>query len=235
MKPLQAGPPAALLVSANVALALPGRLAVTLYGPPTVALAVAVVCALPLASMLAMAGTRLALAPLPGAVNVTWPPSTGSAALLAVTLAMSGWVKAVAAVADWLPPLAALRAKPRDSNAPTSTLPVRTTPRWSFTGVGRLLPVEPTLTPALMARLPGNSDMVEVGPPWLPSGPSSGSLTPSWLLLCQLAPPDTLTSEEPITLPRDPALSNVPCDPTQKSEFVAPVNRQLTTDMSAPD
>jgi hypothetical protein len=66
-------------------------------------------------------GVVARLAPLPGAVKITWPPSTGSLKVL-LTVATSGAAKAVLIrVPCPLPPVA-LRTKPRDSKAPMSAV-----------------------------------------------------------------------------------------------------------------
>jgi hypothetical protein len=70
------------LVRLNEAGVAPTLVAVTLYGPPAIALAIAGVLAWPL-SLITVLKTvtpplRLALGPLAGAVNVIAPPATGS-------------------------------------------------------------------------------------------------------------------------------------------------------------
>ena len=63
----------------------------------------------------------LALAPAPGGVKVTCPPLTGSL-LAELTETLKGSAKAEPAAAVWLSPLLVASVKPRDSNAPMSTL-----------------------------------------------------------------------------------------------------------------
>jgi hypothetical protein len=64
-------------------------------------LAVAALLATPPAPIGAGFGARLALAPAPGGVNVTTPPSTGSPVSMAVTVAVSGLAKARPGPALW--------------------------------------------------------------------------------------------------------------------------------------
>src|SRR5262245_19729590 len=97
-------------------------------------------------------------APLDGGVNVTRPPATGSAALLALTFTSSGAAKAVDTFVDWPLPELMATVNPLASKAPMSTAPTRPTPRWSLLSA----PVE---VPASMAGLPGNRAIVLVGPP----------------------------------------------------------------------
>ena len=117
---------------------------------PVLALPPAMVAGLP---------AMLALGPLPGAVKVTRPPLTGSLPV-AVTETESGLANAVPVFALWLLPLPTASVKPRDSKAPTSTVPDcgRAMPRWSVAGA-------PLLFPASMAGLPGSRANVGVGPP----------------------------------------------------------------------
>ena len=110
----------------------PGVMAATLYGPPAVPLAVAVTLAVP-PEIVAGLPLMAALAPLPGGVNVTVPPFTGSPALFAVTVKPNGLVKALLITALWPEPLRLPRVNPFDSNAPISQAEPtgRATPRWS--------------------------------------------------------------------------------------------------------
>lgn len=102
------------LVNAKLtAAAAPVAFAATLYGPPTVALAVAVTLACPPA-IVAGLPVNTALAPAPGGVKVTRPPLTGSALVL-LTLTTSGLAKAALVMADWPLPLLTASVKPRDS------------------------------------------------------------------------------------------------------------------------
>jgi hypothetical protein len=89
----EGGPPIKF-VSAKLALVAPDALAVTLYRPPGVPFAAAVTLTVPTAIVAGLAAI-VALAPLAGGVKVTFPPLTGSAALLAVTVKPSGVPKAV--------------------------------------------------------------------------------------------------------------------------------------------
>ena len=86
------------LVSEKLTETAPFALAETVYGPPMIALAVTVpeVAAPP--AMTAGLPAMLALAPLTGGVNVTWPPLVGS--LLAdVTVTRKGEARAVVVTA----------------------------------------------------------------------------------------------------------------------------------------
>ena len=93
----------------------------------------AVTLAVPAAPMVAGLPLRIADAPLAGGVNVTRPPATGSIGLLAVTVATSGFGKAVSTPADWPLPEVTAMVNPLDSKAPMSTVPLtmRAKPRWS--------------------------------------------------------------------------------------------------------
>src|SRR5947209_6186492 len=74
----------------------PAAAAVTVYGPPAVALAVTLTLAEPLAATGAgLADVKAALAPEPGAVKLTRPPATGSPSLFGVTVTVSGLGKSV--------------------------------------------------------------------------------------------------------------------------------------------
>ncbi len=108
-------------VSEKFTAVAPFALAATVYGPPTVALAVTVPdVPVPLAIVAGLPAI-VALAPLPGGVNVTSPPLTGSLKAL-VTVTLKGLVNAVLIFALWLSPLAIARVKPCDSKAPMSTV-----------------------------------------------------------------------------------------------------------------
>ena len=126
-------------------------------------LAVAVTLAVPVALMVAGLPLRIADAPLAGGVNVTRPPATGSLGLLAVTVATSGFGKAVSTPVDWPLPEVTAMVNPLDSKAPMSTtvLTMRGRPRWSVVTPAGMR----ALLPASMAGLPGSRAIVWVGPP----------------------------------------------------------------------
>src|SRR4051812_28053596 len=73
------------LVSEKVAFVAPVVLAVTVYGPPAMKLAIPTAPACPEGRMGAVIADAWMLAPVVGAVKMTCPPSTGSPAALAVT------------------------------------------------------------------------------------------------------------------------------------------------------
>ncbi len=145
-----------VLVSEKLTEVAPFALAETVYGPPMVVLAVAVEDATPLLIVAGLAA-GVQLAPLPGGVNVTCPPLTGSL-LAEVTVTLKAVPKAEPAAVLWLLPPLTAKVKPRDSNAPMSTLPTRAMPRWSLVGA-------PVAVPAFIAGLPGKSACVCVSPP----------------------------------------------------------------------
>src|SRR5438874_2468877 len=91
------------LVSANVVLAPPEREAVTEYPPATVP-AMAVICARPVAAVVAVVAPRTAVAPLPGAAKVTAAPET-TFPNESVTATISGAPNAALTAADWPLPL----------------------------------------------------------------------------------------------------------------------------------
>src|SRR5208337_1462030 len=132
---------------------------------PAEALAVGVVLAVPSAAIVAGLTLSGAEAPLVGAVNVTWPPATGSNDLLAVTVTTRGLAKGSVMLADCPLPEVTAMVNPLDSKAPMSTVPPtilgKPGPRWSVVRPAGMR----LLSPALMAGLPGNRAMVCVGPP----------------------------------------------------------------------
>jgi hypothetical protein len=99
----------ALLVRAKLAgvVALVA-VAVTLYGPPAVELAVQVIEALPLKSVVAVVAEGVQLAPVAGTAKVTVTPLTPVP--FEVTFATSGFVNAAPTNALCPPPLAAVIA-----------------------------------------------------------------------------------------------------------------------------
>jgi hypothetical protein len=110
---------------------------------------------------------KVALAPEPGAANVTAPPETGSAPAL-VTATRRGAAKAVPRAVLCGVPALAVAVKPRDSKAPASQRAPwgRATPRASAAGhpFGAL-----NATPS-SAGLPGRRANVGTGPPQAPRG-----------------------------------------------------------------
>src|SRR5208337_2073803 len=135
---------------------------VTAYGPPGMPLAVAVTDAVPDVIVTGPEELSVAEAPLPGTVNVTTPPSTGSPGFFGVTVTCSGLGNAVLIPVAWLLPDETARVKPDDSKAPMSTAAptTRGMPRWS---VVKGLPWASTASaafPASMAGLPGSRGRV---------------------------------------------------------------------------
>ena len=100
-----------------------------------VELAVALVLACPFAAMVALALPSAALAPEPGAANVTTPFCTGSLNAL-LTVVTKGAAKAVLTTVVCALPEVRVKVNPRDSKAPMSTVPCcgRVIPRWSLAG-----------------------------------------------------------------------------------------------------
>ena len=152
------------LVRVKLTGAAPAAVAVTPY-VPLVELAVAVTCAVPPAPMIAEAAESPAEAPAAGlTLNVTTPPATGSAGLLAETETASGWAKVVPGAAlCGVEPATGVMVNPWLSKAPMSTVPfvTRGSPRWSVwtpAGIRALLP-------ASIAGLPGSKAIVGVVPP----------------------------------------------------------------------
>src|SRR5262249_38180948 len=94
-----------LNVGGGVPAVPPLAAAVTVYGPPALAFAVAVTLAMPLAIVAGLPVTVADAPPTGVTVKVTTPPSTGSlygaAACFAVTLTTSGEEKAVPMAVDW--------------------------------------------------------------------------------------------------------------------------------------
>src|SRR5271157_5632646 len=151
-----------VLVRKNDAGKAPAVAAVTAYGPPAMPLAVAVTDAVPDAILTGFEELSVAEAPLPGTVNVTTPPSTGSPGFFGVTVTCSGLGNAVLIPVAWLLPDETARVKPDDSKAPMSTAAptTRGMPRWS---VVKGLPWASTASaafPASMAGLPGSRGRV---------------------------------------------------------------------------
>ena len=128
-------------------------------------LAVAVTWAEPSAPMVAVPADRVAAAPSAGlTVNVTTPPATGSAGLLAVTVTASGLAKAVAGRRGLR--RAAGDRRQGESLALEGADVDRAAhdPRLAALVGGDAGGIRPLL-PASMAGLPGSRAMVGVGPP----------------------------------------------------------------------